>query len=82
MPQAERSRNIMELLKWVSSKENGATTAALIAYARNEITQLGATNKTIQNYITALEDAGLMEYDHPFWQTTKAGQIFLERHGV
>jgi predicted transcriptional regulator len=82
MPQQERSRNLIELLKWLSSQNNGATTAAMVAYTRNEVTQLGATDKTIQNYIDALEKAGFIDYKHPFWKTTKAGQTFLERHGA
>ena len=82
MPQQERSRNLIELLKWLSLKHSGATTAAMIAYTRNEITQLGATYKTIQNYIEALERAGFIEYKHPFWRITKAGKKFLERTGA
>lgn len=82
MPQAERSRNLMELLKWVASLECGATTAGIKAYTRNEITQLGATDKTIENYIDALKSAGFIEYNHPYWNATKAGKDFLERHGA
>jgi hypothetical protein len=82
MPQAERSRNLIELQKWLSLKEKGATTAAMKAYTRNEITQLGATEKTIENYIYALEKARFIEYKHPFWRITKAGRNFLERHGA
>ena len=47
LPQQERSRNLIELLKWLSLQDNGATTAAMIAYTRNEVTQLGATDKTM-----------------------------------
>ena len=82
MPQAERSRNLKGMLKWLSNKEQGATTAALKAYTRNEITQLGATDKTIEDYIEHLEKAGFVDYKHPFWRIAKAGRDFLERHGV
>ena len=82
MPQAERSRNLIELLKWVASSEKGGTTAGMKAYTRNEITQLGATDKTIENYIDALKRAGFIEYKHPYWHATKAGKYFLERYGV
>ena len=81
MPQQERSGNMIEMLKYLRPLENGATTAALKAYTRNEITQLGATDKTIENYIEALEAAGFIEYQHPFWRITKAGKDFLERRG-
>lgn len=82
MPQAERSRILIELLKWVASQEKGATTAGMKAYTRNEITQLGATDKTIENYIDALKTAGFIEYKHPYWRATRAGRDFLERRGA
>jgi predicted transcriptional regulator len=81
LPQQERSKNQIEMLKFLKLQQNGATTAALKAYTRNEITQLGATDKTIENYIETLETAGFIEYKHPFWQITKAGIYFLERLG-
>lgn len=81
MPQQERSKNLLEMLKWLSSQEHGVTTAALKAYTRNEITQLGATDKTIENYIDSLKIAGFIEYKHPFWHITKSGRDFLERYG-
>jgi predicted transcriptional regulator len=82
LPQAERSHNQVEMLKYLRTQENGATAAALKAYTRNEITLLGATDKTIENYIDNLKNAGLIEYTHPFWKITKAGLIFLERLGA
>ena len=82
MPQAERSRNQIEILKWLRTQQSGATTAAVKAYTRNEITLLGATDKTIENYIDNLKNAGFMEYKHPFWRITKAGLKFLERLGA
>jgi predicted transcriptional regulator len=81
MPQQERSHNQIEILKWLKTQQNGATTAALKAYTRNEITQLGATDKTIENYIDTLKTAGFIEYKHPFWRITKSGMNFLERLG-
>lgn len=81
MPQQERSHNQIEILKWLKAQQNGATTAALKAYTRNEITQLGATDKTIENYIDTLKTAGFIEYTHPFWRITKSGINFLERLG-
>ena len=81
MPQQERSHNQIDILKWLKTQQNGATTAALKAYTRNEITQLGATDKTIENYIDTLKTAGFLEYKHPFWRITKSGMNFLERLG-
>ena len=77
MPQQERSRNQIEMLKWLRNQKTGATTAALKAYTRNEITLLGATDKTIESYIDNLKNAGLIEYKHPFWQITNSGSNFL-----
>ena len=82
MPQQERSRNQIEMLKWLRTQQNGATTAALKAYTRNGITLLGATDKTIENYIENLERAGFIEFKHPFWRITRSGLRFLERVGA
>jgi len=82
MPQSERSNVLKELLKWLASQENGATVSAIHAQVRNEITQLGATPKTIENYITDLHAAAFTEYKHPFWRVTRAGRDWLERHTI
>ena len=82
MPQSERSKTLRELLKWLASQDNGATVQAIHAQVRNEITQLGATQKTIQNYIEDLHAAGFIEYRHPYWKITKAGRDWLERHSI
>jgi hypothetical protein len=81
MPQQERSHNLQKMLKYLRGLPQGVTTAALKAQTRNEITQLGATDKTIENYIESLKSAGLIEYNHPFWRITQSGKNFLERHG-
>jgi hypothetical protein len=80
MPQQERSHNLLKMLKYLRTLSQGATTAALKAYTRNDITELGATDKTIENYIESLKSAGLIEYKHPYWLITQAGKEYLERH--
>lgn len=82
MPQSERSKTLKELMKWLASQDPGATVPAIHAQVRNEITQLGATQKTIQNYIEDLHNAGLIEYKHPYWRVTKFGRDWLERHSI
>lgn len=82
MPQSERSNILKELLKWISSQENGATLAAIHAQVRNEITQLGATAKTIESYVYELHRASFIEYKPPYWRITKSGKEWLERHTV
>jgi hypothetical protein len=69
------------MLKYMRNLSQGVTTAGLKAYTRNEITELGATDKTIENYIESLKSAGFIEYTHPFWHITQSGKDFLERHG-
>ncbi len=85
MPQQERSHNLLKMLKYLRSLKlegkSGASTGGLKAHTRNEITELGATDKTIENYIETLKNAGLIDYSHPYWRITKAGEDFLERHG-
>jgi predicted transcriptional regulator len=82
MPQSERSNILKKLLKWLASLEKETTTAGIHSYVRNEITELGATSKTIQGYIEDLSSAGFIEYMHPFWKITKAGRDWLEHHSV
>ena len=80
MPQSERSNILKQLLKWLATKEDGVTVPAIHAQVRNDITQLGATSKTIQSYIVDLDSAGFIEYKHPNWRITKFGRDWLERH--
>jgi predicted transcriptional regulator len=82
MPQSERSDILKKLLKWLVSKENGATVQALLAYTKWEITEGGATDNAIKKYIEDLEKAGLIEYTHPFWKITNAGKTWLEKHSI
>jgi hypothetical protein len=62
--------------------EKGATTAAILKYAKWEITEGGATDNTIKKYIEDLEGACLIEYKHPFWKITNNGKKWLERHNI
>ena len=80
MPQSERSENIKKLLKWLGAQKNGATTQAILLYAKWEIAEGGATDNTIRKYIEDLQKAMLIEYEHPFWKITPAGRRWLERH--
>lgn len=82
MPQSDRSKTIKALVKWLVHQDPGATTAGIHAQVRNEITELGATQKTIQSYIEDLDHAGIIEYEHPYWKVTKFGREWLERHSI
>jgi len=82
MPQSERSSILKEMLKWLLQFDKGQTVAAILAYTKLEITELGATDNTIKKYIQDLDHAGLIEYKHPFWKIADLGRKWLERHGV
>lgn len=82
MPQSERSEILKKLLKWLGSQEKGVTTMAILYHVKWEITEGGATDKSIKKYIEDLHGAGLIEYKHPFWKITPAGKNWLERHSI
>jgi len=82
MPQTERAAIIKKLVKWLVSKEKGATVQAIRHFVKWEITEGGATDKSIKKYIADLDNALLIEYKHPFWRVTKAGKMWLERHSI
>lgn len=81
MPQSERSQIMKELLRWVNakSKKNGATTSEILHHCMSEITSLGASERTVQNYIRTLNDLGLIAIYRLKWKTTDKGQNWLKR---
>ena len=82
MPQSERTEIMKKLLKWLDSKEKGATLSAIITHTKVEITQLGATTNTIRKYVDDLHRSGLIGYQHPFWKISKFGKEWLERYYI
>jgi hypothetical protein len=80
MPQSERATILKKMVKWLSTQENGATVQAILQYTKWEITEGGATDSTIKNYIEDLDKASIIEYTHPFWKVTNYGKTWLERH--
>ena len=80
MPQSERASIIKQLLKWLDSKEKGATTEAILHYTKWEISEGGATDSTIKKYIQDLDRACLIEYKHPYWKITTSGKKWLKKH--
>lgn len=82
MPQSERAEIIKKLMRWLVNQEKGATVKAIRQYVKWEITEGGATDKSIKKYVADLDGAGLIEYKHPFWRVTKAGKLWLERHSI
>jgi predicted transcriptional regulator len=82
MPQSERAEILKKMLRWLLTKENGATVQAILIYTKWEITEGGATDNAIKKYIEDLKKALLIEYKQPFWKITKAGKNWLERHNI
>ena len=80
MTQPERARILKKILKWLDTLEKGATTTQILYQVKWEITEGGATNKSIKKYIEDLHKAGLIENKHPFWRITPAGKKWSERH--
>lgn len=82
MPQSERANNLREIVKWLETQKDGATTQAMYAYIKWEITEGGATDSTIRKYMKDLEAGSLIEYKHPYWHVTEFGKKWLSRHSL
>jgi len=62
MPQAERTQNIIKLLKWLrDEKKEGATRTAILWHIKMEITRMGATERTALSYLADCRSYGLVE---------------------
>ena len=82
LPQSERAEIIKQILKWLIKKEKGVTVQEFLYYVKWEITEGGASDKTIKKYLEDLHHAGLIENKHPFWKINKNGKDWLERHSL
>ena len=87
MPQSERSQNMKEILRWLKDVvgEDGVTVGQIVAYVVNEVTELGATEKTAKGYVERLHKASLIDFVSPNsskFRITKAGRKWLERHSI
>ncbi len=80
LPQPERAATIKKILKWLNIKEKGVTVQAFHFHVKWEITEGGASDKTIKKYLEDLHQAGLIENKHPFWKISQLGKEWLERH--
>jgi hypothetical protein len=80
MPQSERATVLKDIVKWLGSQEKGATVQAIRQHTKWEITEGGATDNTIKKYIEDLNNAQIIEYEHPFWKVTNYGKMWLDRH--
>lgn len=51
MPQSERAQVIKSMLSWLVEQPKGATVGDIIRYVELEITDMGASTRTIRSYI-------------------------------
>ena len=83
MPQSERSQIMKELLSWLDAKSKGkgkgATLKEIIHHTQLEITDLGASNRTIRGYIRDLLRTQLIHTDGLRFMVTEEGKNWLER---
>ena len=81
MPQAERTANIIELLKWLRDVQNkGATRSQIISYIKIEITKMGGTERTAVSYFRDCAKYALIEEKTRRFFITNFGKKWLERH--
>lgn len=81
MPQSERSQIIKEILKWLEakSKRKGATMQEIIDHTQLEISEMGATTKTIKGYVRSLSRNGLIQNKGLRFTITPKGENWLQR---
>lgn len=82
MPQAERTANLIEILKWLKDVQSKVTRSQLVSYIKVEVTRMGATERTCLSYLEDLRHYGLIAYSGspPRFAITPAGRKWLERH--
>jgi len=82
MPQPERTKKIIKLLKWLLNIQKTATLAQCVAFIRVEITEMGGTERTARSYVNDCGHFGLIEESRGRFKITPFGQKWLERHSV
>lgn len=83
MPQAERTQNIIKLLKWLRDvvKKEGVNRSQAISYIKVEVTCMGATERTALSYLEDCGHYGLIEVlANNKFRITTYGKKWLERH--
>jgi hypothetical protein len=83
MPQAERTQNIVKLLRWLRDvQKEGATRSQIVSYIKVEVTAMGATERTAVSYLEDCGHYGLIETlgSHGRFKLSAAGKKWLEAH--
>ena len=80
MPQSERSKIIKDMLVWLSGQRGGKTIGQIVRHVEIEITDMGASVRTIRGYVRRCESQGLIECrDRYKFRVTEACKNWLER---
>ena len=82
MPQSERSQIIKQMLMWIDAKtkkDGGVSLGAIIRHTEREITDLGATSRTVKSYLQTLVRHRLVEIKGLKYLSTQTGKNWLER---
>lgn len=82
MPQSERSQIIKEMLMWIvakTKKDGGASLSLIVRHCESEITNLGATQRTVQSYLSTLVRHRFVTLKGLKYVSTQTGENWLEK---
>lgn len=79
MPQSERASVIKAMLGWLNEQPRGVLVGDLIRYVEMEITDMGASTRTIRSYIERCQRQGLIYTDGLRLKCSEACKNWLKR---
>lgn len=79
MPQSERSEMIKMMLAYINESPRGVPYHEAIRHVRFEISQMGARDKTIKEWIQSCLKTGLLTLSHNRLVTTELYKNWLHR---
>ena len=83
MPQSERSKIIIDFLKWLQAKgrssKGGASLQECVYHITVEITNMGATQRRAIDYLRATREANLVYARGSLFRLTSEGENWLKR---
>ena len=86
MPQVERSEKIKELLAWIEAKskgkQRGVTMQEIVRHTQLEITELGATGRTVRGYARSLIKHRLIQGHGIRFKISSQGKNWLRRKKI
>lgn len=82
MTRSERSKAMKQLMKWLhakTKKDRGAKRSEIVRHVVVEISELGATERSIIGYMDTLVRMGLVSIRGNKYLVTSVGENWLER---